>query len=132
MIKKIMVVDDSATARKHISLMLERDGFTNLVMANDASDALGIIESDEPDLFILDVLMPGMDGIELCKQIRSLPEFSQTPVIIVSALGDPQSVGNGFDAGADDYLSKPIVQYDLVMKVRRMLDKNAAEYTVVN
>ena len=122
MFKQIMIVDDSPTALKLISLMLERNGFSEVIMAEDAEEALELLETLQPDLFIVDVIMPGMNGFELCKEIRCRPETSRTPVIVVSALGDPNSAMASFEAGANDYLSKPIIGNSLVSKVRTMLN----------
>ena len=120
MTKQIMVVDDEIGALTLIGIMLERGGFS-VLKAKDAYTALETLESLTPDLFILDVMMPRMDGIELCKKIRGLPNTSGTPIIILSARGDTASVEEGFQAGANDYLSKPILHHDLVTKVRDIL-----------
>jgi two-component system OmpR family response regulator len=100
--------------------MLERGGF-EVLKAQDAFEALNRLESSTPDLIILDVMMPGMDGIELCRRIRAAAETRETPVLILSARGDPEAVEQGMSAGADDYLSKPILHHDLITKVREML-----------
>jgi DNA-binding response OmpR family regulator len=128
--KQIMVVDDEVGALTLIGIMLERGGFA-VLKARDAFTTLDMLKETTPDLFILDVMMPRMDGIELCRQIRARPETAQTPVIILSARGDADSVEQGFEAGADDYLSKPILHHDLVTKVRNMLgmeDKEALNH----
>ena len=117
---QIMVVDDEVGALTLIGIMLERGGFT-VLKARDALMALEALEKTEPDLFILDVMMPGMDGIELCREIRARNSTARTPVIILSARGDADSIEEGFEAGADDYLSKPILHHDLVRKVRETL-----------
>ena len=125
MTKQIMVVDDEVGALTLIGIMLERGGFS-VVKAKDAYAALEAVESNTPDLFILDVMMPRMDGIELCKEIRARADTAKTPIIILSARGDTESIEEGFEAGADDYLSKPILHHDLVTKVRDMLDYKEA------
>jgi len=117
---EILVVDDEVGALTLIGIMLERGGFT-VLKARDASIALEMLENAEPDLFILDVMMPGMDGIELCREIRARNTTARTPIIILSARGDADSIEEGFEAGADDYLSKPILHHDLVRKVRETL-----------
>jgi two-component system, OmpR family, alkaline phosphatase synthesis response regulator PhoP len=117
---RIMVVDDEVGALTLIGIMLERGGF-EVIKAHDAYDALNQLRSETPDMLILDVMMPGMDGIELCRQIRASSPTRETPVLILSARGDPESVEQGLNAGADDYLSKPILHHDLITKVREML-----------
>ena len=121
MVKRIMIVDDEVGALTLIGIMLEKGEFT-VLKARDAPAALDMLDEMTPDLFILDVMMPGMGGIELCRRIRARPQTAQTPIIILSARGDAESVEEGFEAGANDYLSKPILHHDLVNKVRNMLD----------
>ncbi|NPV66940.1 MAG: response regulator [Anaerolineae bacterium] len=121
--KHILVVDDEIGALTLIGIMLERGGF-NVIKAKDANAALAELEKTTPDLIILDVMMPGMDGIELCRVIRNRAATRSTPVLILSARGDAESVMRGMDAGANDYLPKPILHHDLVDKVRKMLDMN--------
>lgn len=116
-----MVVDDEVGALTLIKIMLERGGF-EVLKAQDAYTALDLLESNQPELIILDVMMPGMDGIELCKRIRGRSETEHTPVLILSARGDPESVEEGLSAGANDYLSKPILHHDLITKVRELLE----------
>ena len=121
--KRILVVDDEIGALTLIGIMLERGGFS-VLKAKDAKAALAFLDNEIPDLIILDVMMPGMDGIELCRVIRGRVETSDIPVLILSARGDAESVMRGMDAGANDYLPKPILHHDLVDKVRKMLDMN--------
>lgn len=121
--KRILVVDDEIGALTLIGIMLERGGF-EVLKAKNADAALGVLDAETPDLIILDVMMPGMDGIELCRTIRARAKTQATPVLILSARGDAESVMRGMDAGASDYLPKPILHHDLVAKVRKMLDMN--------
>jgi len=118
---RIMVVDDEVGALTLIGIMLERGGF-EVLKAHDAYEALNQLRTETPDLIILDVMMPGMDGIELCRHIRGAAATRETPILILSARGDPESVDLGMNAGADDYLSKPILHHDLITKVREMLN----------
>ncbi len=121
--RKILVVDDEIGARTLIGIMLDRGGF-EVLKAGDANQALAMLNDDTPDLIILDVMMPGMDGIDLCKAIRQRPATSETPVLILSTRGDAEAVMKGVEAGATDYLPKPILHHDLVAKVRHLLDMN--------
>lgn len=123
--RRILVVDDEMGARTLLSIMLERDGFKAL-KAKDASEALMMLEQGErPDLIILDVMMPGMDGVELCRTIRNRPATTEIPILILSARSDVEAVMRGMDAGANDYLPKPILNHDLTAKVRTMLSMDA-------
>jgi len=119
--KRILVVDDEIGALTLIGIMLERGGF-EVLKAKDAEQALNVLELETPDLIILDVMMPGMDGIELCRVLRQRNDTQELPILILSARGDAKSVMSGMDAGASDYLPKPILHHDLVAKVRRMLN----------
>jgi DNA-binding response OmpR family regulator len=118
--KNVLVVDDEIGALTLIGIMLERGGF-NVLKAKDADAALAILDQNTPDLIILDVMMPGIDGIELCEIIRQREDTSSIPVLILSARGDADSVMRGMEAGANDYLPKPILHHDLVSKVRLIL-----------
>ncbi|MCC6803880.1 MAG: response regulator [Anaerolineae bacterium] len=124
--RHILVVDDEIGALTLIGIMLERGGF-DVLKARDAQAALVVLEETVPDLIILDVMMPGMNGIELCQVIRQRPLTSKTPVLILSARGDAESIIKGIEAGANDYLPKPILHHDLVSKVRSMLGQDMAE-----
>lgn len=124
--RHILVVDDEIGALTLIGIMLERGGF-DVLKARDAQAALGVLEETVPDLIILDVMMPGMNGIELCQVIRQSDATRKTPVLILSARGDAESIIKGIEAGANDYLPKPILHHDLVSKVRSMLGQDLAE-----
>ncbi len=118
--KNVLVVDDELGALTLIGIMLERGGF-NVLKAKDADSALAMLDQNTPDLMILDVMMPGITGIELCRIVRTREETLTTPILILSARGDAESVMQGMEAGANDYLPKPILHHDLVAKVRSIL-----------
>ncbi|MBZ0305274.1 MAG: response regulator [Anaerolineae bacterium] len=121
--KQILVVDDEIGALTLIGIMLERGGF-GVLKAKDAKSALAVLDQNSPDMIILDVMMPGMDGIELCRVIRNRADAGKTPILILSARGDAESIMRGIEAGANDYLPKPILHHDLVAKVRDILGLN--------
>ena len=118
--KSVMIVDDEIGALTLIGIMLERGGF-DVLKAKDADAALVVLDETTPDIIILDVMMPGIDGIELCGIIRKRDDTAEIPVLILSARDDAESVMRGMEAGANDYLAKPILHHDLVAKVRNML-----------
>ncbi|MBO9309710.1 MAG: response regulator [Chloroflexi bacterium] len=124
--KRILVVDDEVGALALIGIMLDRGGF-EVVKAQNAAQALDVLERETPDLIILDIMMPGTDGIELCSIIRGMPRFAETPILILSARSDSDSVIRSMEAGATGYLPKPILHHDLVSKVRSMLNLSAVE-----
>ncbi|MFN8421569.1 MAG: response regulator [Anaerolineae bacterium] len=119
--KRILVVDDDKGALTLIGIMLDRGGF-QVLKAQDANEALEILGKETPDLIILDVMMPGMDGIKLCGVIRQREQTTNTPVLILSAKHDATSVISSMENGATDYLLKPIMHHDLVTKARQMLN----------
>ncbi len=120
MANRIMVVDDEIGALTLIGIMLERGGF-EVTKANSANVALGLLDNGTPDMFILDIMMPDIDGIELCRRVRALPQTQSTPILILSARGDDEAREQGLEAGANSYLSKPILHHDLINKVRELL-----------
>lgn len=118
--RQILVVDDEIGALTLIGIMLERGGFS-VLRAQSGVAALQMLDEVTPDLIILDVMMPGKDGIELCGDIRQREQTVRTPIIILSARGDADAIIRGIEAGANDYLLKPILHHDLVSKIRTML-----------
>ncbi len=121
-----MVVDDDVGMLRLLEIVLRRHSFT-VAKAMDACTALSLLDTQTPDLFILDVMMPDMDGIELCKRLRALPQTNQTTVIILSPHGDAASMAQGLQAGADVCLPKTTLPRDLASKVRKLLGLEAAE-----
>lgn len=123
--KRIMVVDDEVGALTLIGLMLERGHF-QVLKAQNANQALAVLEKEYPDLIILDVMMPGMNGVDLCRTIRGRGDYGQMPILILSTRNDADTVMRSLEAGASDYLPKPILHHDLVAKVRQMLNMDTA------
>jgi len=121
---RILIVDDDKGSLNLIEIMLERGGF-EVTKADSARVALSILSTTLPDMMILDVMMPEMNGIELCKVIRD--RKIDVPILILSARGDAQAVMHSLEAGATDYLPKPILHHDLVAKVRQMLGQESAD-----
>lgn len=126
--RKVLVVDDEVGALTLIGIMLDRGGF-HVLKAQNANQALSMLDRETPDLIILDIMMPGMDGVELCRTIRLRGERGapgQMPILILSTRNDADTVMRSIDAGATDYLPKPILHHDLVAKVRDMLGMSTA------
>src|SRR6185369_9571302 len=99
---------------------LTRDGY-EVVVARDGEEALAVADATQPDLILLDIMMPKIDGIEVCRRLKSDPTFPFTPIIMVTAMSDTKDVVAGFDAGGDDYLTKPVDHQALAARVRSML-----------
>lgn len=121
--KRIMVIDDNREILTLLTFMLSRRGYI-VDTAPDALTALAKLESAIPDLFILDIMMPGMNGLELCRQLRVRDETAQVPIIICSADANKQTKEMGFAAGAVDYIVKPVRNTEILMRVARALEPN--------
>lgn len=112
----ILIVDDDAAGREAIVSILQTGAY-ELVVAENGFQALEIAKSIHPDIILLDVMMPGMDGFEVCRRIRSDAAIAEVPVLFLTALDDRQSLLNGLDAGGDDFISKPPDRYELRARV---------------
>jgi DNA-binding response OmpR family regulator len=124
--KTILVVDDQPSLVRLVRDNLESRDF-KVTSANDGTKALDIVENERPDLVVLDVMMPGMDGYEVCRRIR---EFSTVPIIMLTARNDQESLIQGFEMGADDYITKPFHANELLARVEAVLRRS--EYQDVN
>jgi two-component system KDP operon response regulator KdpE len=116
---KILVIDDDAAVTDLLSLLLKSQGF-DVTATNNSADGLNMIRENQPDMVVLDLMMPEMDGWEVCKTVRT---FSQVPIIILSALNDPSMIASVLDAGADDYLTKPTPSRVLVAHINRLINR---------
>jgi DNA-binding response OmpR family regulator len=112
---KILVAEDDEMIRKIIEEVLAND--FELHFATDGSSALELANEIEPEMVILDIMMPKMDGFKVCKKLREIPELKRTIIIMLTALTDQDSQKTGISAGADDYLTKPFNPIDLRTKV---------------
>lgn len=126
MSEKILIVDDDIESLKLIGLMLQRHGFT-VVAANSGIQALSKIKAEMPDLVILDVMMPDMNGYEVCKRIRSSNDTRHIPILMFTAKTLIDDKVAGFEAGADDYLTKPTHPAELTARIKSMLARNTPQ-----
>ncbi|NGM62968.1 response regulator transcription factor [Sphingobacterium sp. SGG-5] len=124
--QKILVVDDEQDIRELISYNLTKEGYQVFTAAN-GKQAIQKAKEVNPDLIILDVMMPVMDGIEACRIMRAMPEFKQTFVVFLTARSEEYSEIAGFHVGADDYIAKPIKPRALMSRINAILRRNAAE-----
>jgi DNA-binding response OmpR family regulator len=116
----VLLVDDDARLREIVSMALEVEGY-RVKGAGSAEDALRLLDSDDPDLLILDVMLPGRDGFELCREIRTK---SPLPILMLTAKTDTVDVVVGLESGADDYVTKPFVTKELVARIRALLRRS--------
>ena len=117
---KILLVDDEPDILEIVGYNLSSEGY-QIITAENGADAVKKAKKERPQLIILDVMMPEMDGIEACEQIRKVPELSDSIIVFLTARGEDYSQVAGFDAGADDYITKPIKPKVLVSKVKALL-----------
>ena len=118
----ILVVDDEALLVKGIRFNLKSDGY-DVITGSNGQEAVELTKSENPDLVVLDVMMPVMDGLTACSRIR---EFSDVPIILLTAKVDDMDKLMGFDHGADDYLTKPFNSLELKARVRALLRRSGA------
>jgi len=118
--KKILLVDDSSTV-----LMMERmilnKGSYDLVTAKDGAEAVDRAFAERPDLILLDVIMPRMNGFEVCRKIREDQAMKSVPIIMVTTRGEGENVENGFQSGCSDYITKPFSSLELLTKIESYL-----------
>lgn len=120
----VLVVDDEPALRDLIGQMLELGGYA-VMEADDGEEALDKIDADPPDAVILDVMMPLMDGITVCKSIRANPETANMPVIMLSGKTQKEAVAEGLAAGANQYLCKPVSYDELIDALKEALHETA-------
>jgi DNA-binding response OmpR family regulator len=118
--KTILIVDDEPNIVESLEFLMKREGFDTLV-AGEGESALRAMESGKPDLVLLDVMMPGKDGYEVCRQIRATPEWQQAKVIMLSAKSRETEIAKGLAVGADAYITKPFSSKELVQQVNCIL-----------
>ena len=121
----ILVVDDSVTVRKVTSRFLERQGF-NVVLAKDGIDALEILQETTPDLMLLDIEMPRMDGFEVASQVRHNRRLQELPIIMITSRTGEKHRERAFEIGVNDYMGKPFQENQLLNKIQGLLGIEAS------
>ncbi|WP_028049754.1 response regulator transcription factor [Cellulomonas sp. URHD0024] len=118
----VLIADDDEDIRDLVAFKLEHLG-VDVVTAVDGTDALARVREHRPDLAVLDISMPGLSGIDVCRIIRAEPELSSTRVIMLTARAQENDVEAGFSAGADDYVTKPFSPRELVSRIQTLLTR---------
>jgi two-component system alkaline phosphatase synthesis response regulator PhoP len=121
---KILLVDDEQDILDFLTYNLEKEGF-KVKTANNGNDAVAIATKTHPDLIVLDVMMPGMDGIETCRAIRNIDSLNSTIIAFLTARNEDFSQIAGFDVGADDYITKPIKPRVLISRIKALLRRGS-------
>ena len=118
--KRILIVDDEPSIVVSLEWLMKREGFETVV-AVDGEAALAAVAQGAPDLVILDIMLPSMNGFEVCQRIRSEPRWNRIKILILTAKGRDTEVTRGLGLGADAYVTKPFSTKDLVAQIRQML-----------
>ena len=124
--RRVLIVDDDPIIRKFVRANLEARDYETL-MATDGAEALKVIERELPDLVILDIMMPNMDGFEVCRRLR---EWSQIPIIILTARGEITDKVTCLENGADDYITKPFGVGELIARIKAVMRSISMSVTV--
>jgi two-component system, OmpR family, response regulator MtrA len=120
---RILVADDDVDIRELVEFKLSTLGH-DIVAVSDGAAAIDACQQQRPDLAVLDVMMPGMSGLDAVRVIRSDPSLSDLPVILLTARAQESDVESGFDSGADDYITKPFSPRELATRVQALLARN--------
>lgn len=118
---KILIVDDEPSIIVALQFLMEQNGFETLV-AFSGEEAMETIARHRPSLVLLDIMLPVVDGFEVCQRIRENPEWKEMRIVLVTALGSEANVTKGLDLGADAYVTKPFSNAELVGKVKELLE----------
>ncbi len=119
---KVLLVDDEPDILEFISYNMRKEGF-QVLTANNGQEAIKVAEVEQPELIILDVMMPEMDGIETCEELKKIPSLKNSIIAFLTARGEDYSQIAGFDAGADDYITKPIKPKVLISRAKALLKR---------
>ena len=123
MAKEILIVDDEPNVVVPIQFLMEQQGY-DVMTAERGEDALDLIYQYKPDLVLLDIMLPGIDGYEVCEIVRLNPDYRDVKIVFFTAKGRETEIAKGLALGADAYITKPYSNAELVAKVKELLEKN--------
>ena len=118
--KTILIVDDEPNIVTSLEFLMAHEGF-GVIVANDGNGAIQAMEAGKPDLVLLDIMMPGKDGYEVCRQIRATPAWHSVKILMLSAKGRDAEIAKGLALGANAYITKPFSSKDLVLQAKLLL-----------
>ncbi|HEY6328926.1 MAG TPA: response regulator [Blastocatellia bacterium] len=121
--KKILLVDDSVTTRIMHRILIQKNGDYDVTCAHDGKEALRLAVSEKPDLILMDVMMPGIDGLEACRQLRQKPQTHDVPIVLLTFRAGDESIQRGLECGCNEYLVKPVAEAALISTLNRYLNK---------
>ena len=120
----VLVVDDEADIRRLLTMNLKREGF-RVLAAENGQEALRLAQADPPILVVLDLMLPDIQGTEVCRRLRAMPETAEIPILMLTARDEEIDRVVGFEVGADDYVTKPFSSRELVARIRAVMRRNA-------
>lgn len=123
--EKVLIVDDDTNICELLRLYLEKEGFVTSI-ANDGESAITIFKQEQPDIMLLDIMLPSLDGWQVCREIR---KFSDTPIIMITAKGETFDKVLGLELGADDYISKPFETKEVIARIKAVLRRSSVTQT---
>ena len=123
MLKKILIVDDDITVQRLLEFILRKFSDVDVIIASDGDMALDIIRKEKPNLIFLDFMMPGKNGIEVCREVKNDPELKNSYIVMLTAKGEEADVKDMFEAGADEYVPKPFTPSEIAEIVRKIIYK---------
>jgi DNA-binding response OmpR family regulator len=118
--RKILLVDDELAITELLESLLSKDGY-QLLSVNDSQETLSVASVFSPDLILLDLMMPVVNGIDICKALRADPKFAKTPILFFTALSDIDNKVAAYEAGATDFISKPFHPVELQLKIKALI-----------
>jgi DNA-binding response OmpR family regulator len=121
--KKILVIEDDPATLRLVDYSLRHEGY-QVITASNGLEGIRKVHNEAPDLVILDVMLPGMDGFEICHRLKSEPATAQMPIMMFSAKAQEIDKNTGLKVGADDYLTKPVAPAEIVSRVQKLLTRN--------
>lgn len=129
--KTILVVDDEEHILELIKFNLEREGY-NVLLCDNGEESISIIKSNPVDLVVLDLMLPGIDGLEVCKRLQSMDEYNDLPIIMLTAKSEESDRILGLEIGADDYITKPFSVRELIARIKAVLRRSEAKHESID
>jgi len=120
---RILIIDDDKSTTRLLEIILSKDNY-EIVAVNNSEEALSTAVIYNPDLILLDVMMPGVDGLEICRNLRAEPQFTEIPVIFFTSIGNVEEKVAAFDSGATDFLTKPVHPEELKIRIKTLISRS--------
>ncbi|MEL7236019.1 MAG: response regulator, partial [Chloroflexota bacterium] len=129
-VKRVIIVEDEETLANNLSDKMQGEGFS-VKTVNNGEQGLELIRAEKPDLVVLDIMLPGLDGLSICRMVRNDPATAEVPIIMLTARGTEVDKIVGLESGADDYIVKPFGLGEFLARVRAVLRRSRARHTAI-